>query len=263
MSPTKRRKRFYLGLSLFIFFSISACVRAPLNTVNQVSTIDALLAGSYEGQMSLEKLLTYGNFGIGTFENLDGEMVVLDGQVFQVKADGKIYRPPMNLLTPFASVVQFKADYAFPINKETDLKGLEKMIEDSIPNKNLFAAIKVKGMFEAMKTRSVPAQKKPFPPMIEVAKNQPVFNLGAVSGTLVGFRFPVFVKGINLPGDHLHFLSEDFKSGGHVLDFRLIKGTVEIDVCHQFYMILPEGGGSFSQIDLGRDRTEELEKVEH
>ncbi len=263
MSPTKKQKRFYLGLSLFIFFSISACVQAPLNTVNQVSTIDALLAGSYEGQMSLEKLLTYGNFGIGTFENLDGEMVLLDGRVYQVKADGKVYRPPLDLSTPFASVVQFKADYSFPIDKEMDLKGLEKMIEDTIPNKNLFYAIKVKGIFQTMKTRSVPAQKKPYPPLAEVTKNQLIFSFETISGTVVGFRSPVFVKGVNVPGNHLHFISDDFKSGGHVLDFRLQKGIIEIDRCHQFFMILPEKEGSFSQVDLGRDRTEELEKVEH
>jgi acetolactate decarboxylase len=259
--PT-RNKIFSLGLSLVIACSISACVRAPLNTVNQVSTIDALLAGSYEGQLSIEKLLAFGNFGIGTFDNLDGEMIILDGRVFQVKADGKIYRPPLKITTPFASVVQFKADNAFPITKETDLPGLEKMIEDSNPNKNLFYAVKIKGTFQTIKTRSVPAQKKPYPPLSDVAKTQPVFNFEAVSGTLVGFRSPVFVKGINVPGDHLHFISDDFKSGGHVLDFRLLKGTVEIDVCNQFFMILPEGEGSFSQADLGRDRSGELEKVE-
>jgi len=96
------KRLFCFALSLVIACSISACVRPPLNTINQVSTIDALLAGSYEGQIPLEKLLNYGNFGIGTFDNLDGKMVVLDGQVFQVKADGKIYRPLLNLLTPFA-----------------------------------------------------------------------------------------------------------------------------------------------------------------
>ncbi|OGP49513.1 MAG: alpha-acetolactate decarboxylase [Deltaproteobacteria bacterium RBG_13_43_22] len=256
------KKIFWLGLSLVITCLITACIRAPLNTINQVSTIDALLAGSYEGQIPLEKLLTYGNFGIGTFDNLDGEMILLEGQVFQVKADGKIYRPSLKVTTPFASVVQFKADYSFPITKETDLKGLEKMIEDSNPNKNLFYALKIKGTFQTMKTRSVPVQKKPYPPLSAVAKTQPVFTFEAVSGTLVGFRSPVFVKGINVPGDHLHFISNDLQSGGHVLDFRLLKGTVEIDVCNQFFMILPEEGGSFSQVDLGRDRSKELEKVE-
>jgi acetolactate decarboxylase len=233
-----------------------------LNRVNQVSTIDALLAGSYEGQMPLQKLLTYGNFGLGTFDNLDGEMVVLEGQVYQIKADGRVYRPPLSLTTPFASVVQFKADYTFSIDQETDLKDLETMIEKALPNKNLFCAVKVRGNFRTMKTRSVPAQKKPYPLLAEVAKHQPVFNFESVSGVLVGFRSPVFVKGINVPGDHLHFISDDHKSGGHVLDFRLQKGTVELDVCHEFFMVLPEGGGSFGQVDLGQDRSKELEKVE-
>ncbi len=256
------KKIFCLGLGLALTCLIAACVRTPLNTVNQVSTIDALLAGSYEGQISIEKLLTFGNFGIGTFDNLDGEMIVLDGRVFQVKADGKVYRPPLDITTPFASVVQFKGDYSFPVNKETDLQGLEKLIADSNPNKNLFYAVKIKGNFQTMKTRSVPAQKKPYPQLSEVAKTQPVFTFNAVSGTLVGFKSPAFVKGINVPGYHLHFISDDFKSGGHVLDFFLLKGTVEVDVCNQFFMILPEGESSFNQIDLGRDRSGDLDQVE-
>ncbi len=221
-----------------------------------------LLAGAYDDQMTCKRLISYGDFGIGTFDGLDGEMILLEGKMYQVKADGKVYTPAMHLTTPFASVVKFNQDITMTVHRGIDFRSLEKIVDDAVPNMNIFCAVKVKGHFSKIKTRSVPAQKKPYPPLTEVTKNQPVFSFEDISGTLVGFRSPVYVKGINVPGYHLHFISEDFTSGGHVLEFTLEEGTIEIDICNRFLMILPEGEGSFGRIDLGRDRSDDLEQVE-
>jgi len=113
-----------------------------------------------------------------------------------------------------------------------------------------------------MKTRSVPAQAKPYPPLTEVTKNQPIFDLENVTGTLVGFRAHEYVKGIGVPGYHWHFISDDLTSGGHVLEFSFDNGIVEIDVCNRFLLILPEDEGDFSRIDLSQDRSEELDEAE-
>lgn len=257
------------AIAFLLFFTIctllftgNCSTAAERNTVTQVSTIDALLAGAYDGQMSDQELLTYGDFGIGTFDRLDGEMIVLDGKVYQIKADGKVYTPPGTLSTPFASVVAFAANAKVQVPKGTDSHGLEQLVNEAAPNMNLFCAVKVKGRFSLMKTRSVPAQSKPYPPLTEVTKNQAVFNLENVEGTIVGFRSPPFVKGINVPGYHLHFLADDLKSGGHILDFKMEEGAAEIDVCNRFSMILPEKEGDFSRMDLSTDRSKELDKAE-
>jgi len=241
---------------------IAGCCATRRNTITQVSTIDAILAGAYDGQMTCEELLSYGNFGIGTFDRLDGEMLLLDGKLYQVQYDGTVCSPPLSLTTPFASVVAFGADITKEAQCGTDYHGLETIVNEAVPNMNTFCAVKVTGRFSAVRTRSVPPQDKPYPPLMEVTKHQPVFDLSSVSGTIVGFRSPPYVKGVGVPGYHLHFISDDAKSGGHILQFTLEQGRAEIDICNRFLMILPEGESDFGRIDLSRDRSKDLEQSE-
>jgi len=251
---------FYLiiGLSLII----SGCAAPGKNTAFQTSTIDALLAGVYDGNMSCRDLLKHGDFGIGTFDHLDGEMVTLDGKIYQVKADGKVYNPDMSLKTPFATICQFDADETILIKPGLDYDEFEKMLNEFAPNQNLFYAIKITGQFKSMKTRSVPAQHKPYPPLKEITKNQPEFNMKNISGTIVGFRCPPYVKGINVPGYHLHFISSDRTQGGHILNFEVADGKCEIDVLTQFFLTLPVNDKEFAGTDLSLNRTKELKAVE-
>lgn len=256
------RKTIYSSLLVLIAIFVQGCVSAPRDTVSQVSTIDALLAGVYTGKVTLDELTDMGDTGIGTFDSLDGEMVVLDGKVYQVKADGKVYTPPMSETTPFASVVRFTPERRI-IMCTAAYPRIIQMLDKIEPNHNIFYAFRITGKFSTMKTRSVPRQKQPFPPLAEVVKHQPVFNMENISGTVVGFRCPPFVKGINVPGYHLHFISDDRTQGGHVIDFTLEHGSVlEIDRCNKFFMVLPQGGTGFENADLKRDRSRELQKVE-
>lgn len=245
-----------------IILSVAGCSTKHPSGITQVSTIDAILAGAYDGVMSLEELKQYGDFGIGTFDRLDGEMIVLDGIIYQARDDGKIYIPKLSDLSPFAGVVTFDSDQTVNISEPVDYKGLTKLIDRAAPALNLFCAVKVTGTFFSVKVRSVPAQKKPYPPLAEVTKTQAVFDLKNVSGTIVGFRSPGYVKGITVPGYHLHFLSDSRDSGGHVLDLSMTNGVAEIDVCNRFLMILPEGSHDFSNIDLDVDRSKDLNAAE-
>ena len=58
----------------------------------QISTSTALVEGVDDGAVSSGFLLAQGDFGLGTFENLDGEMVILDGIIYQVRGDGSVTR---------------------------------------------------------------------------------------------------------------------------------------------------------------------------
>lgn len=245
---------------IFLLVLMAGCA-AQHNQLTQVSTIDAILAGTYDGIMTCDNLTRYGDFGIGTFDRLDGEMVILDGTVYQVRGDGKVYRPHASVKTPFAAIVPFDSDVTETLPAGIGFASLQEIIDKRAPNKNLFAAVRVRGSFRWMKTRSVPAQSKPYPPLVEVTKTQAVFDLQDVRGTIVGFRSPPYVKGINVPGYHLHFISEDLEQGGHILDFELTKGTADIDLCNKFLLILPEDD-RFGTVNLGVDRSEELERAE-
>ena len=150
----------------------------------------------------------------------------------------------------------------FSIPDGTDYNGLESIIDNRAPNQNEFIAIKITGSFSRMKVRSVPIQDKPYPPLVEVTDNQTVFELKDVKGTIVGFRSPPFVKGVNVPGYHCHFISDDQKQGGHILDCEIISGIGELDSCNRFLLVLPVDSDSLEDIDLSRDRSGELNRVE-
>lgn len=229
-------------------------------TVVQISTIDALLTGVYDGETTLSQLAGRGDFGIGTFNALDGEMVLLDGTFYQVKGSGEIIRPGASTQTPFATVTFFQPESSYRV-AELDYAGLKKVIDDHLVSANLFYAIRIEGTFRFMKTRSVPAQEKPYPPLVEVTAVQPEFETDSVSGTLSGFYCPPFVTGINVPGYHLHFISGDETFGGHVLAFEMTEGVLEIDRINNFELILPNDNG-FLEADLTGDLTDELEDVE-
>ncbi len=250
------------SVTLGLCFLLAGCVSPQTDTAFQTSTIDALLAGVYDGDLSCGEVLNHGNLGIGTFDRLDGEMIVLDGEVYQVKADGKVYRPDLAMHTPFATVCQFKTDTRILLPEGTTFADVEALLDAAAPNQNLFYAIKITGHFKAMKTRSVPGQQKPYPPLQEVTANQPEFEMSNVSGTIVGFRCPPFVKGINVPGYHLHFISDDRTQGGHILGFEITKGQCEVDLLDQYFLKLPTDTQGFAKIDLSKDRTTELADVE-
>lgn len=231
-------------------------------TLMQVSTIDAILGGVYDGVMTYEDLAGYGDFGIGTFTGLDGEMIAFDGDFYQVKANGVAYPVPGSMETPFAAVTYFDADDTAAVPEGLDYRGFQEFLDGILPTENTFYAVRLEGTFSYMKTRSVPAQQKPYPPLVEVTKHQPEFEFHDIPGTIAGFRCPPYVAGVNVVGYHLHFLTDDRDAGGHILDFTVREATVTVDYTGDFLMILPDDSSDFYDIDLTPDKQEELEKAE-
>jgi acetolactate decarboxylase len=250
-----------------LMFVLSGCAGGAARTdgeetLTQVSTIDALLAGVYDGAVTFETLGDYGDFGIGTFATLDGEMLAFDGNFYQVKSDGRAYPVTDDMETPFSAVTFFDEDFRYAVPEGLDLPEFATFLDEKLDSVNAFYAIRIDGTFTHVKTRSVPAQQKPYLPLAEIAATQPVFEFQHVAGTLVGFRCPAFVAGVNVPGYHLHFLTDDKSAGGHVLEFTVAQADVSVDVTRDFLMILPDGASDFYDIDLTSDKEDELEKVE-
>jgi acetolactate decarboxylase len=235
---------------------------AGRETLVQVSTIDALMMGSYDGVMSLGTLGKYGDFGIGTFASLDGEMIETDGVFYQVKADGKAYQMSGSVKTPFACVTFFDTDREERLPQGLDYPQLEQYLDEKLPTVNIFYAIKIEGTFSYVKTRSVPPQVKPYPPLAEVTRNQPVFEFHNVEGTIIGFRCPPYVAGVNVPGYHLHFLTRNRDAGGHVLELTVRDATAFVDDTSAFMMLLPGQDSDFYKLDLTRSQQDEVGKVE-
>jgi acetolactate decarboxylase len=257
------RVRRYCGAILFSCLVFVAAAHARTGSVTQLGAIDALLAGAYDGQWPCSVLAEHGDLGIGTFHRLDGEMVVMEGVVYQVKADGRVTRPSVEVTTPFATVAPFGADVDVLLPQGCAYDEMKTLLDQRVGNENVFWALRVDGLFRSMRVRSVPAQCKPYRPLAELVREQSVFELVNAQGTLVGFRCPPYVRGVNVPGYHLHFLSADRKSGGHVLDFRLERGRAGIGLYRSFQMLLPGEESGYHALDLDRDRGEELKRVEH
>ncbi|WP_416793613.1 acetolactate decarboxylase [Lactobacillus delbrueckii] len=70
----------------------------------QHGTLAMLVAGLFDGTMSIEELLKHGDSGIGTCSGLDGEMVILDGIAYTIRRDGTVEALSGDVKTPFACV---------------------------------------------------------------------------------------------------------------------------------------------------------------
>jgi acetolactate decarboxylase len=184
----------------------------------QVSTIEALSAGLYDGRERIGALGRHGDFGIGTLAGLDGEVVVLDGVFYQVRSDGTVHRVGPGEKTPFVQVTFFTGELDLGRLDGLSFAALKAALTARLPDPAKFYAVRVEGMFPTLTVRSVAAQQKPWPTLAEAIKGQSVFPLENIQGTLVGFYSPQSAPGLSPTGWHFHFLSRDRAHGGHVLD---------------------------------------------
>jgi acetolactate decarboxylase len=244
-----------------VLLLLAGCATAPRRAIYQVSTIDALLAGVYDGEVRFADVMAHGDFGIGTFDALGGEMVAVDGQFFDVRHDGRVQPVDPARRTPFAAVTFFDPACATPALTATNLAQLTALLEAAVAATNRPCAVRIDGTFRYVRTRSIPPQQPPYPPLTEVARAQAVFEFRDVRGTLIGFRCPAWMKGVNVPGYHLHFLTADRTGGGHVLDVSCERLTARLDECDTLTVVLP-GSQAFGAVNLSQDRTRELERVE-
>jgi acetolactate decarboxylase len=206
----------------------------------QASTIGALLEGGFEGDLSFAELAEHGDLGLGTLNHLDGEMVALDGEFFRADVDGRLSRVGGDEQTPFAVVTRFEPSIDVQLSEgELDHEGLLDRLDALVPDGATSCAIRLDGRFDLVRARSVPRQEPPYRPLTEVVADQHVFELEDVEGTMVGFRFPTYVEGIEVAGYHLHFAGADRSRGGHVLDSRASGLRVRIDPSNDLHVELP------------------------
>lgn len=257
--------RSLIYLLVVSFLAIAACEpsygKQDKDTLFQTSTINALLEGVFEGDLTFKELKRHGNFGLGTFNDLDGEMIGLDNKFYQIKADGKVCPVNDSQITPFAVVTFFEPDSTVLSKQPLDYNQLKQYIDNLLPTKNIFYAIKIDGIFKYIKTRSVPRQERPYPGIADIIKNQPVFEFEDTRGTMVGFRLPEYMNGINLSGYHFHFITADKKAGGHILECLLQDVKIEIDYTARSYISLPEKDDFYSA-DLTKEKQFDINKVE-
>lgn len=207
----------------------------------QYNTLGALMAGLYGGSFTVGELLEHGDLGIGTLDSIDGELIILDGKAYQAKGSGslpEVVEVPAEATVPYAAIVPHQAEVIFRQRFEMTGQELEKRIESYYDGENLFRSIKIHGDFSRIHVRMIPksTDERKF---AEVAVSQPEYSADNVSGTIVGFWTPEIFHGVSVAGYHLHFISDDLTFGGHVMDYVIKEGIVELGAVDQLDQRFP------------------------
>jgi acetolactate decarboxylase len=213
------------------------------NEIYQFSVMSALMSGlaSPESSIPVSSLLAHGDFGVGTFEGMDGEMVVIDSKAYQFRGDGSTQQVSPNQLVPFAMVSRFVPQLTKSIKTQTKA-ALQEEIERALPDaKNAFILFKVHGTFKRIKIRAIHAQSYPGQPLSTLTENQMIKEFHSVKGTIVGLRSPGWSVGVSVVGVHAHFIDEERKSGGHILELEVEEDVIlELVVSNTFHLQLPK-----------------------
>lgn len=262
------RSAYLVVISLLIGILIGAggvsVLSAPppdREVIYQVSTINALMESVYDGVVPVHELIRSGDHGIGTFDSLDGELILVDGVVYQAQGDGSVRVAPGDLRVPLAVVTFFDPDITLPNMHTSGYRDFEEELLESIRSENLMYAVRIDGVFSSVTVRAPHRQERPYPRLVDALSDQYLATHTTISGTAVGFLLPQYMAGLNVPGYHLHFISDDRTIGGHIVDFSLEGATVYLDETLIFMKQLPAEGG-FIEVDLSADLSDELTVVE-
>lgn len=227
-----KHKLLYL-LTLFLLLTSSCKEQKPMDNeamvVEEKSNIDtfyqyniwwAFVNKVFDGDLTVEKMKEYGDTGLGSFNMLDGEMVMIDGVAYQVREDGVITEGKDSDKIIYANAAFFEEESSINLTEVKDLESLKTELLQKLSSPNFFYVFKIHGTFKTMKCGGLAKQERPFDDGLDVLiPNRPVFEGENVTGTVVGFYCPDFIGNINAKGFHFHFISEDKKLGGHIMDF--------------------------------------------
>jgi acetolactate decarboxylase len=228
--------------------------------VTQFAVLDALLAGAYESGVSVTAVRELGDFGIGCCDHLGGEVIILDGEVFECTVGEPPDRMRGEQILPFVDVCRFPAAAAQEI-AGADLSAFTQGVERELVSRNLFHAVRVDGFFTSVRVRVTPRQEHPFRPLAEVTSGQIETVLDDVHGTLVGFWAPGIYQGITVAGLHMHFLAGDRSVGGHVLDVTIRDARLRLAAYARFDLRLPTDE-QFLRTELTHDEDHRIVRVE-
>jgi acetolactate decarboxylase len=229
-------------------------------TLFQVSTSGALVEGISQGVVTVGELKQHGDLGLGTFADLDGEMVIVDGRFWRVPGSGAVREAVDSDLAPFAVVTSFHPDRTAELASVVSINELHRQLDGSRTSNNLFFWIRIDGRFGYVHTRAVCKTDRGVG-LADATARQSEFDFRDVVGTIVGFWTPTYARTVNIAGWHLHFLSEDHSGGGHVLDIAGTALRAQVQHLDDFRMAIPECP-EFLKADLTRDPSTVLDKAE-
>jgi acetolactate decarboxylase len=231
------------------------------HTIFQVSTSTAITKGLFKGCATIAELKRHGDFGLGTFEDLDGEMILFEGHAYQARAGGVVIEAPDTALTPFATVTRFMPEHEVGLSGIRSQADLEERLDGLRPSENFFVGIRIDGRFDRIELRAA-CKAAPGEDLVAATSHQSEFAFDDIEGTLVGFWSPGHARTMAISGYHLHFISKDRTRGGHLIGVAAQHLTAQLHLETDFHVAVPETA-EFLSADLRDDPSRNLEIAEH
>jgi acetolactate decarboxylase len=237
-----------------------------MSTFFQLGTLGYLLKGKPCGETTIENLQKHGDFGLGTFNYFDGEMILIDNVFYQIDENGNAKIAEKSQKTFFANICKFNENpKSFDIEKTQNSKELEERILEKI-EKNYIYAIRIDGFFSNISLRSLKkVDEKSNTTLIDaIETHQNTFSLGESNGSIITFYIPAYLKNVCVDGLHMHFIDKTRKRGGHLLDVNIEKAKVTICPILNFSMQLLKNK-SFENLDhsVNAENVTKIEKGEN
>ncbi len=242
----------------------TATASQDTETIYQVALLQSLTQGYYDGIIKVSELKEHGDTGIGTFEGVNGEMIVIDGKVYQALGDGSVKEAADDETVPFSNVTFFDSDVSVDLKDIKDMASFKTELDKTVNDKgkNMFYMVKVTGTFEKLYVRSEIKQEKPYKSLDKALEtDQREFSYENITGTVVGLYCPDYMGGLNAAGWHFHFISDDRTKGGHILELSFKEAKAELDITPGFDMTLSDNG-DFQGMELAKDVNDAIKKVE-
>ncbi|GEM_PF-186961 len=268
------KRKSVIILTAAMLLAMSACSQQPAQTaatpvqdtetIYQVALLQSLTQGYYDGVISVSELKEHGDTGIGTFEGVNGEMIVIDGKVYQALSDGTVQEAADTETVPFSNVTCFDSDVAVDVTDVTDMAAFKATLDKTVNDKgkNMFYMVKASGTFEKMLVRSELKQEKPYKSLDKALEtDQREFTYQDIAGTVVGLYCPDYMSGLNAAGWHFHFISDDRTKGGHILDLTCKNAKAEFDITPSFDLKLSDNS-DFQSMELAKNVDDAIKKVE-
>jgi acetolactate decarboxylase len=212
----------------------------PGKAINQFSFVDALVAGLYEGAFPASEVRAAGDLGVGCGDALDGELVLVDGALFVCRGDGEVRAVADGELLPFAEVARFEPTFSRELRGPLSEAAFEELVDGLVPSANLFYALRVDADFDRMTVREAVRQQQPYVGLAEAVKQQHESTVERTRGTMIGFKGPDVFQGLSVADFHLHYLDDGRSFGGHVMDFELGQGVLQLEAYATFTLRLPQ-----------------------
>lgn len=231
----------------------------------QVSTLQALALGFSKSVITVGELLQHGNLGLGTFEDVDGEMIVLDGKCYRAKNNGEVVPAENERGVPFASICCFQSNRSEGFEKMDTIEQIKEWLTLRIEEEfglNSMYAVRINGEFSRVDARSESGTKAHHVTLKDALNvTQKAFIFENIKGSLVCVYYPDYMDGINASGWHMHFLSEDKRKGGHVFDISMTKGNASFCKITSLEIRIPDSP-AFDTYALKGASKEEIQSVE-